>query len=286
MALRRGFMMAPYVPVEHIREALTWGVNILRYQIAPGKPDEFINFDTRAKYLEFVSSHAAYIGAVIIPELVGKDVILVIDLHKAPSKDVINLIKDAWINLSKTFKNSPITVIYDLLNEPSLDEATLNKAMATWRAAIRKQDKLVRVVISSKRGEPQRFNKVANIADSRLWYTFHMYQPMSFTHQGIGNRPTGVRYPTATITTATLKKNMKAVRDFQLKYKKPILVGEFSASNLANGMDRRQYVADCIEIFEEYRWNYIFHAHREAPIWTPYEWVDVPLKEAFSRNGS
>lgn len=56
------------------------------------------------------------------------------------------------------------------------------------------------------------------------------------------------------------------MRDFQLKYGARIYVGEFSAVRWAPGADR--YLEDCISIFEEYGWDWSYHAFREWSGWS------------------
>ena len=58
---------------------------------------------------------------------------------------------------------------------------------------------------------------------------------------------------------------VKPVREFQLKYGAKIYAGEFSAAAWAPGAD--QYLRDCIALFEEYGWDWTYHAFRESPIW-------------------
>ena len=47
----------------------------------------------------------------------------------------------------------------------------------------------------------------------------------------------------------------------------------FSARARAEGADR--YLRDCIELFEEYGWDWTYHSFREAPTWdVEKEWKD------------
>ena len=55
------------------------------------------------------------------------------------------------------------------------------------------------------------------------------------------------------------------MRDFQKKYGARIYVGEFSAAIWAPGA--ADYLRDCIELFEEYGWDWTYHAFRESPVW-------------------
>ena len=42
-------------------------------------------------------------------------------------------------------------------------------------------------------------------------------------------------------------------------------MGEFSAASYAPGAER--YLRDCISLFEEYGWDWTYHAFREADVW-------------------
>ena len=56
------------------------------------------------------------------------------------------------------------------------------------------------------------------------------------------------------------------VREFQLAYNVHIYVGEFSAIRWAPGA--ADYLRDCIELFEEYDWDWTYHAYREWDGWS------------------
>ena len=85
-------------------------------------------------------------------------------------------------------------------------------------------------------------------------YQVHMYQPGEYTHQGVhcadDNYPK-FAYPNA-------KKGWN--RDFIRKRLAPEGAG--------------QYIADCISLFEEYGWDWTYHAFREWPGWSVEHEVD------------
>ena len=53
---------------------------------------------------------------------------------------------------------------------------------------------------------------------------------------------------------------------FQKKHNCRIYVGEFSAAIWAPGAEK--YLADCISLFEEFGWDWTYHAFREATVWS------------------
>ena len=61
---------------------------------------------------------------------------------------------------------------------------------------------------------------------------------------------------------------MAHVLEFQQKYDVPIYVGEFSAIRWAPENSAYRYLNDVIEIFEEYGWDWTYHAFREWSGWS------------------
>ena len=103
-------------------------------------------------------------------------------------------------------------------------------------------------------------------------YSVHIYSPHTYTHQGItaAGRESRVVYPGSIDGVEwnrdKLRQTVQVVRDFQLKYNVPIFIGEFSAIAWAPGAER--YLEDCISIFEEYGWDWTYHAFREWTGWS------------------
>ena len=59
---------------------------------------------------------------------------------------------------------------------------------------------------------------------------------------------------------------LRPVREFQLRHGARIYCGEFSAVAWASGAE--EYLRDCIDLFEEYGWDWTYHAFREWPGWS------------------
>jgi hypothetical protein len=92
---------------------------------------------------------------------------------------------------------------------------------------------------------------------------------MEFTHQGVFNsHKRGVSYPNAEKgwNGNLIRDVMKPVREFQQKHGARIYVGEFSAIAWAKGAEN--YLRDCISLFEEYGWDWCYHAFREWEGWS------------------
>ncbi len=185
-----------------------------------------------------------------------------------------------WREIAEYYKENTIIVGYELLNEPNMREQventpsdwnTLAKKLTT---AIREADKYHTIVVgpiawSSANG----FSHLEPTGDPNTIYTFHMYQPHQFTHQGVSNSKTGINYPGEVQNQAwnkeALREAMKPAMEFQKKHNLPRLyVGEFSAIIWAPGQSAYNYLSDLLEIFEEEEWDWAYHAYREWYGWS------------------
>ena len=120
---------------------------------------------------------------------------------------------------------------------------------------------------------------------TNIIYQVHMYAPSRFTHQRVNaahGKDAPLPYPGKGENGELwnkdyLRRQLQPVRDFQLRYGARILVGEFSAAVWADGAD--MWLKDVISIFNEYGWDWTYHAFREARCWSlEYEgtsWDDI-----------
>lgn len=180
---------------------------------------------------------------------------------------------DVWKRIASRLKgNEDIIYGYDLVNEPDqkrtarVDYWTLQKMAAE---AVRAIDPETPIIIEANTYDnPEAFAQLSPLEMDNVIYSVHMYRPHEFTHQGLYDAPAGVVYPNAARgwDKAYLRDCLKDVRDFQLRHGVRIFVGEFSAVVWAQGADR--YLEDLLDIFEEYRWDWAYHAFREANCWS------------------
>ncbi len=114
------------------------------------------------------------------------------------------------------------------------------------------------------------YSELEPVAVPNVIYQVHMYVPTEFTHQGVFGKWAPAAYPGKIGGTMwnkqQLRKVLQPVRDFQLAYNVHIYVGEFSAIRWAPGA--ANYLRDCIELFEEYGWDWTYHAYREWDGWS------------------
>jgi len=220
--------------------------------------------------------------------------------------ELVGAFREAWQRIACAFKRHPAVYGYDIVNEPlnrefSYDRIHHRDFMILMARAIREIDPDATLIVEANAdGSPagfdckSRYNFVAMtpIPFDNVIYSAHVYQPMGFTHQGIGQKKDAYLHHSYPTTQAKLDANRKrfpgdlgkgsgkvevwdkeyvrrelqTVREFQLKYGARIWVGEFSAAAWTDGGDR--YLQDVTDLFEEYGWDYTYHAFRENVIWS------------------
>ena len=147
---------------------------------------------------------------------------------------------------------------------------------------IREVDKRHAIVIETGPGGLcSGFKSFPPLKGENLIYSVHEYTPHQYTHQGISNiantdlakayLDTGKPWPFTSDsgqiwTKEDIRKDLLPAVEFQKKNHARIYVGEFSVIRWApNGAD---YLKDCLGLFEEYGWDWTYHAFRESPAWS------------------
>ena len=181
---------------------------------------------------------------------------------------------ETWRRIARRFRGREGIYGYDLVNEPSQKREAL-PGCDWWNLqrraaeAVRAEDPLTPIIIESNlKDGPSTFADLIPLAISNVIYEVHIYAPTAFTHQRIFDpSEPEVGWPNAekSWNADFLRNVMKPVREFQLKHGARIYVGEFSAVAWAPGAEN--YLRDCIAIFEEYGWDWTYHAFRESPVW-------------------
>ena len=207
-----------------------------------------------------------------------------------------------WQNLVKQLKDHPAIVGYNILNEPSSEKinnqnisslsdwynlnnyinwyknientpADLNLFYNKIVKAIREIDKDTPIILDSGYyATPYGFSILKPINDPNVLYSFHMYEPYSFTSYKEngkyiypGNIPIGELGKTIELINKNkLEKLMLPVIEFQKKYNIPsnrIIVGEFGTKRYTN--DSKTYLHDLIKIFNKYKWHWAFYSFQE-----------------------
>lgn len=264
-----------------------WGATLLRYQMMRNWHGVNTNRDLD-EFDRWLDGKLDNFDKVVLPLAAKCGIRVVLDFHVPPGgrdlsgdmnmfyeEKYANHFVDTWRRIARRFKGRDGLYGYDLINEPMQSRAT-SPELDYWslqrRAAeaVRDEDPFTPIVIESNGWDgPSTFRYLSPLALTNVIYQVHMYAPMEFTHQRVLNtRKWTVGYPNAEKgwNGAYLRDVMKPVREFQQKHNARIYVGEFSAVVWAPGAEK--YLEDCIAIFEEYGWDWSYHAFREWNGWS------------------
>ena len=273
----RGVMSGNDLSEEAFQTLRAWNANLIRYQLLARQRD----VSTPDKYLAWIDDEMKTIDE-ILDRAQRHGFKIVIDLHTGPGtiiSDVasnilgsgtrLDVLDETWRRLATRYRNHPAVYGYDLLNEPKVSEYLSGTENPWWTIT----DRLVKVIRPIDPTTPiitePNFRNFRPIDDPHIIYSPHYYSPHSYTHQGVGGRKNLWAYPGFIDgqwwDKETIREALRPDITFALTHKVPMFVGEFSAAIWNEGAD--QYLRDCIEIFEEYGWDWTYHAFREASIW-------------------
>ena len=217
---------------------------------------------------------------------------VVIDMHSPPGGRYANndlaifnepVYQDHWVALwekmARRYKGHPAVWGYDLINEP-----VQNKPSPAGRGRLprmhrsgpqRRSARSIPTRRSSSRppnGIRPPVSRISNPSMCRMSSirSTCMSPASSPTRASIGeleNRHlSGKNRRLTDWDKQQLRATLQPVRDFQLAYNVHIYAGEFSAIRWAPGA--AEYLGDCIDIFEEYGWDWTYHAYREWDGWS------------------
>ncbi|MBR3084809.1 MAG: cellulase family glycosylhydrolase [Kiritimatiellae bacterium] len=290
---RRGCMLPARDTTEDDIETLrSWGATLARFQIMRNWSGRDDNQDLE-EYAAWIDSRLDNLEDVL--RWAGaRGMKIVIDLHTPPggkrARDgQMNMFEDdrfadAWIDtwrrIATRFRGNPAIYGYDLINEPSQKERVRNDYWTLQRRAaetVRAIDPDTPIIIESDGSDaPAAYAWLSPLRMDNVIYQVHVYAPMLFTHQGVHGRTSGEKWPDPgrKWDKDFLRETLRPVREFALRHNARIYVGEFSAIAWAEGAEN--YLRDCIDLFEEYGWDWTYHAFREWKGWSvEYEGPDI-----------
>lgn len=288
----RGVMHGPRFRESDIRDlAVTWNANQIRWQLnwTPMKQAEEWARDLEAYDRWLDGALAECDKALAACEKYGIKVL--VDLHTPPGgrapggvcrmfqeKRYQDKLVAVWDRIARRYKERRIVYAYDLLNEAV--EGVVADDLLDWRDLATKAAETIRAVDPGKPvvfepspwGGPDGFDWLEPLDLDRVIYSFHMYRPHNFTHQGVYNDRTGIAYPGPIDgepwDKERLREEMRPAIEFQQAFNVHVYVGEFSVIRWAPGDSGYHYLRDVIDLFEQYRWDWSYHAFREWDGWS------------------
>lgn len=268
-----------------------WGGNLIRWQFLQGGPAVFPDAES---YLKWGRDRIGELRRVL-PFFRKYGIKVVIDLHRSPGEmnDINNNLglwtkerQDAvlrlWREIAAAFNGDPVLYGYDLVNEPIDKVYDVRSDALDWdrfaeklAREIRSIDPVTPIIVETSYN-PRPLN-LPNII-----YSPHFYEPGEYTHQGIRARSMVGPYPDPAKgwNREWIRLMAEPMRQFQLKYNVPIYVGEFGVIRWAPG--GAQWLDDWISVFEEYGWDWSFHAYREWSGWSVEHSDDKNLEQPVS----
>jgi hypothetical protein len=288
----RGVMYGPRFNEDDIRDlARDWKANQIRWQLnwVPMKAAEewARDLDAYDRWLDEALMECD--KALTACEKYGIKVL--VDLHTPPGgraeggvcrmfqeKRYQDKLIEVWDRIARRYKGREVVYAYDLLNEAV--EGTVAEGLLNWRDLATKAAQAIRAVYPGKAvvfepspwGGPDGFDVLEPLELDRVIYSFHMYRPHSFTHQGVQGNKASIEYPGwidgESWDKERLREEMLPAIEFQKAFDVQIYVGEFSVARWAPGDSRYHYLRDAIDLFEEYGWDWSYHAFREWDGWS------------------
>lgn len=261
-----------------------WNVNLLRWQLRPQAREG-------EKYADLLERDLNILDKVL--ERCRKlGIMVIIDLHSLPGGQEPNqgMVQseskmfdnpefaeefiESWRKIARRYRDCPAVYGYDLFNEPNQKTPRrIDYLELQYRAAkaIREIDPETPICIAANDwNSPRYFSYLHPLPLKNIIYNVHMYRPLNYTHQRVVPALTRIYDYPGNIDgkywdKEALRRCLAPVREFQQKYGARIVVSEFSVIRWAPGGER--YLADVLALFEEYQWDWCYHAFREANCW-------------------
>ena len=170
---------------------------------------------------------------------------------------------------------------YSFLSEPTVTIGGMSITPPQWSSfrnriinKIREFDKERWIEISpGPGGQASGYKDMELLNDEKIIYNAHMFDPHTFTHQGIGDRALGYIYPGLVLFNKIwdkegIRSDFDYLKSFQDKYGVPVSIGSFGTARWATGGE--QYLQDLTDILDEYKWSWSYWCYKCWNGWDPY----------------
>ena len=293
----RGVMIQPRsFEEEDLNVLADWGVNHVRWQLLwGGFPNGPADKATPEEYHAWIEQECQKLDRML-PLCEKAGVHVVIDLHSPPGgrlenadmkmfleKKYQDTFLEVWEKMARRYKGNKAVWAYDLMNEPceGIIPHGEKDAPVDWRTLAIAATKKIRAIDAERAiilepapwGSPDSLDWFEPIDATNIVYSVHMYLPHRFTHQGVHDSDSlGTTYPGQCDgkywDKAQLEAALEPVTDYQKDYGVHIYLGEFSVIRWAPGESGKNYLTDCVDIFEQNGWDWAYHAFREWDGWS------------------
>ncbi len=272
----RGVMSPISFREEDFSELRKWNVNLIRWQLTrDGGNDVTLEqyqkqLDRKINELQSVLDAARKYGFKVV-----------IDLHPFGGARVIldsekgrSFLLEFWKKVVARYKDHPALWGYDILNEPEYralpPEIPSRPSIASEVIReIRAIDPETPIIVESDGCAQYDMLEFLPVFDAvNIIYSIHFYMPGEYTHQLEAHRKPFLHYPddSKKWNKAYIRRLLTRAREFQQKTGARIYVGEVGCIRWAPGGNL--WLRDCIDLFEEYGWDWSYHAYREWDGWS------------------
>jgi endoglucanase len=188
-----------------------------------------------AGFMKKLDEHVRYalsLGLAVILDLHHFD-----ELMASPEGERKTQFLAIWWHLSEHYEDYSEKLIFEVLNEPSnklhgdLWNAYLQEAIFTIRV---KSPNRYLVIGPDSMNRIDGLSRLKIPQTHRLILSFHYYEPMEFTHQGLTfvglQDKKGVKWKYGKTEKSRIQKDFQTVRDFALAHDLPVFLGEFGVN--------------------------------------------------------
>ncbi len=166
----------------------TLGCDVVRLPFVPltsGEPSHIIDplFFT---YLDQIVDWAEELGLYIILDNHTNHKLAAEETDQNNRSDTREYLVQVWPQIAERYKNRSKLVLYEVFNEPNIQPSIWNPIQQAVIDTIRAHDNTHTIVVTGGKFHSGALRTLPEYTDDNLIYTFHIYNPGEFTHQGAG----------------------------------------------------------------------------------------------------
>lgn len=301
----RGVNIEGDFTLKYISDLKQYNANLVRFNIGYSTYSDYIKTLDINDNVEFDTWFSYKIGKLDILLKYAKECgfKIMIDFHTpqggmsnvsflVQSPELLNRFYEQWHYIANRYKNNPSIYAFNIINEPTETYISSTYKPKQWdiqievAKIIRQYDIItpisfefdIRKITSGTHPAPDRTFPVDS-ALGPVVYQIHIYDPSGYVFQ----TGTSLTYNSSIVNGSVLNKTqlrtyLETARKFQLVYRVPIVVGEFSVNRWAPG--GATYLNDLISLFEEYEWDWTYFSLSYLDKSLSLEYDNLPISPA------
>ena len=183
--------------------------------------------------------------------------------------DVEDVLTPVWTQLAERYKDASEYLVFELMNEPhGIDIDVWNGIIGRLFKKVREIDKIHYIIVGGADwNSTEAMRRLPDFKDDKVIYTFHFYDPHTFTHQGAPwchmERVKGLPFPydkekmppmpedateierrcfegyPFTGTIEAIERVFDVYSEFSMSRNAPVFCGEFGCNNFAVDKEQR-----------------------------------------------